>query len=160
MIPYQDFQPTGMDPKGLGLPEKQNWLVVGIATNRDADTLTQSNWEVLCRELEKAEAGKSGESDWDIHRFGHWGPGWFQLVLVRPETPVAKVAKELEDCLSEYPVLDDNHYSDLESQEIEYRWKQSSLRERVTMCQKAGVNIMAARHDDCPSDCFSYLRDQ
>lgn len=158
MIPYKDFQPTGMDSKGLGLPERQDWLVVGIAHNRDSDILTQSNWQVLSRELEKAEEGKSGESDWEIHRFGHWGPGWFELVLVRPETQIAKVAQELEDCLSEYPVLDESHYSDLENQEIEQYWKLMCKRERIQVCAKAGISIFASRRNACPDECFRYLR--
>lgn len=154
MIPYKDFQPTGLDPKGLSLPEKQEWLVVGIATNRDADILTQSNWAVLLRELEATNS----QNDYEIHSFNHWGPGWFELCLVRPESLVAKVAKELEDCLSEYPVLDESHYSDLEHAEFEAHWKQSSLRARIELCNKARISIMAARHESCPDECFRYLR--
>jgi len=66
-----------------------------------------------------------GESeDVQIHRFGHWANGWFEIVLVNPDKPeLVKLAQELEDSLENYPVLDENDFSEREHEAANETWK-------------------------------------
>jgi hypothetical protein len=108
MQTYNNFAPSGFDPKGLGLEDRQDWLVAPCAVNRDSDILSEVNWEVQEREISAA-----GE-DFEIHRFGHWACGWFEIMIVKPNSDCANVAEELEECLENYPILDENEFCDRE----------------------------------------------
>lgn len=116
---YSKFRPTGFDAKGLGLDDKQGWLVHPCGTNRDADALTRSNFEVSVRDLEKLCL--NGE-DYEVHRFGHWACGWFEIIIVRPDTACAKDARDTETALANYPVLSDEHFSETEQTEANETW--------------------------------------
>ncbi len=66
-----------------------------------------------------------GESETiEVHRFGHWGPGWFEIILINPtdETRV-KEAQEIEGALSDYPIVDESLYSEYESEECAQTWE-------------------------------------
>lgn len=119
MKTYSEFAPSGFDTRGLNLPDRQEWLVHPCGTNRDADVLTRSNWDVACADLLKLDP--EGD-DHEVHRFGHWACGWFEIVLVRPETLCATDAKQTEAALSDYPVLCDSHFSDAEQTEADAVW--------------------------------------
>src|SRR5262245_4928699 len=75
---YADYRPTGFDRRGLNLPDQQQWLLAPCSRNRDSSLLEQSNFDVCLKAL-------GGESETvEVHRFGHWGCGWFELILVAP----------------------------------------------------------------------------
>jgi hypothetical protein len=149
---YHDFQPTGFDCKGLALPDQQDWLVVPVARNRDSGCLDESNFAVALKCL-------GGESDTvQVHRFGHWANGWFEIIIVQPGTPAAKEAESIEASLSDYPVLDDSDFSDREYAYAETVWSNMRLRDRVEMAPKYGYHVMASRRDVLPQcDKFSEL---
>jgi hypothetical protein len=97
------------------LPEKD--LLVLMTRNRDADTLTESNWLCSLREL-------GGEGDnVEIHRFGHWACGWWEALCVRKGSDQEKIAQEIADSLTDYPVLNDEHFSEMETEEADRTWK-------------------------------------
>lgn len=118
MKPYKEFRPTSLDCRGLGLSEQQNWLVLGVAHNRDSGPLEESNFACALKEL-------GGESDdVEVHRFGHWGPGWFEIILINPNSPEhVKLATEIEASLENYPVLDEQDFSEREQQEANDIWR-------------------------------------
>ncbi len=93
----------------------------------------------------------------EVHRFGHWGPGWFEIILIHPDH--AKAVAEWEGALSEYPVASETDFSKLEYEEACAAWQQASIRERVELLQRAHYGgrltvalLMQARRDDMPSD--------
>lgn len=153
MRTFGEYRPTQFDCKGLGSDEtSEAWLVAPCGTNRDADCLQRSNWESMVVALNKLDPECKDHTE---HEFGHWACGWFRIAIVRPGTECAKYAESIESALSDYPVLDESHYSDMQTNEaIEY-WGNMSLRERVELCQRCNVNPMAARHDSIPdNDCM------
>lgn len=104
---YREWSPTAFDARGLALAERQDWLVCPVMKTRDSDALERSNFDAF----ERIIAAQSGTDDHETHRFGHWGPGWFEIILVRPGSPAHKEAAELACALASYPVLDDAlHY--------------------------------------------------
>jgi hypothetical protein len=62
-----------------------------------------------------------------VHRFGHWGPGWFELILIQPGTKQAEEAERLESCLADYPVLDEQDLSAREWEDYVESWNNCGL---------------------------------
>lgn len=153
---YQDFAPTEFDPKGLNAEQmghdpddsdRSEWLLAPVAHTRDSGALEESNWEAAVEIFEDLDAeGRDHEE----HRFGHWGSGWFEIILVRPGSPCEAAAEELRAQLEDYSVLDEAELSRREHEEAEEAWEWLSLADRVAACQHAGVSIFAARRNELP----------
>lgn len=156
MKTYREFSPTSFDTRGLGLPENQDWLVGPCGTNRDADVLTQANWKALNNELDKIDPDLL---DHEVHRFGHWANGWFEIVIIRPNSKCVEFALECESGLANYPVLCENTLADLELESALDWWVIMSLKERVELCSKLDVNIFLARRKEPPTRCLEWLID-
>lgn len=118
MKTYSEYRPTQFDQPGLALDDKQDWLVC-IGRNRDSDALARSNWRVAEKSFEALDP--SGV-DHEVHRFGHWACGWLELIIVRPDTPCAKEAGDMEAALADYPILDEHDCSEEEQTEANETW--------------------------------------
>jgi len=118
MKTYSKFSPTEFDRAGAFLPDRQEWLVLPVSQNRDSGPLDQSNFA-------KALEILGGESeDVEIHRFGHWGPGWFEIIIVNPgNAELVKQAEDIERSLENYPVLNDEDYSRREWECFQESWE-------------------------------------
>jgi len=103
-----------MDLAGLGLDDRQDWIVAPVMRTRDSVALETSNFRVVLEDL-------GGESDTvEVHRFSHWGPGWIEIILVHPDLE-GKV-EEWESALADYPVASDDDLSEEEHQEESESW--------------------------------------
>jgi len=147
MEKYQYFRPTEFDPAGAFLPERHEWLVVPCGRTRDSDPLAESNFASALKAL-------GGESETvEVHRFGHWGPGWFEIIIVDPASPQKEIAEGIEAKLADYPILNEDDFSEREWAEATEVWKHCfNLKERVKLCAEAGVSIFAARHEWIPQE--------
>lgn len=160
---YSEWSPTAFDPKGLALENRQAWLVCPVSITRDTDegSLAYSNFVSVGKALD--EIDPSGR-DHEAHRFGHWGPGWFEIWIVRPNTECAKEAEELADALENYPVLDEEDFSRREFEAMSEAWAGMSVRERVALLQEQGkmgrISIFAARRDELPRDDQGFLTER
>ena len=153
MTPYREFRPTCFDPAGLCLPDRQNWLVAPVSRTRDSGPLTESNFSCFLE-----ERGGEGESV-EVHRFGHWGPGWFEIVLIDPDAAdVMKRAMKMEGTLSNYPVLDEEDFSRREWEGAEEAWKRLNMRDRILAMAKGKGSIFAARRNEMPDEALDYCR--
>ena len=130
MRTYSEFRPSSHDTAGLGLADRQDWLVHPCVANRDADVLTESNFESAKRELDMADPDGSHH---EVHRFGHWACGWFEIILVRPTANAALYrASQHVDALDNYPILDEDDYSDRQSQAADETWSHCyNAKERI-----------------------------
>ena len=146
---YATFAPTGFDAPGAFLPDRQDWYVLGsVGQTRDSGVLERSNFRVAVRSL--AAIAPEG---YEVHRFGHWGPGWFEIILIDPNNAAAvKDAEEMACALSEYPVLCESDWSKLEYETATAAWSCMGTRERIEVCRRYRVSIFAARRDDVPAD--------
>lgn len=92
------------------------WLLVrGIGTHRDADTVTRSNWRVICRELEALDPEYEAHGDM---RASHWACGWYEHLLVDwRRVDLVRALDEALASLEEYPLLSDDDHSELECEE-------------------------------------------
>lgn len=111
--------PTAFDSRANYMgqtPEKD--LYVLLRRNRDSDLLTESNWDCALERL-------GGESETvEIVRFGHWASGWIEYLCVRAESEAYKIAKDIDMELENYPVLDENEFSEREHDEAQRQWKE------------------------------------
>lgn len=147
MQTYSEYKPTQFDLAGLSLPDKQKWLVVPCGQNRDSGILDQSNFKAALDML-------GGESDTvEVHRFGHWACGWFEIIIAAPE--LAGQVEQIEARLEEYPVLDGDAHSEMETEAILEAWENMGMRERIEFAVENGHPMFAARRGvfDCDNDC-------
>jgi hypothetical protein len=106
---FGDSRPTGFDRRHGSFADAEphaQWFVV-LGQNRDSDALAKSNFECATDILKAC-----GEEAYTIHRFGHWGCGWYEVLIVNNENE--KACAEADDilrALEGYPCLDDEHYS-------------------------------------------------
>ena len=127
---YGDWAPTQFDIKGLALEDQQDWLVCPCLRTRDSDCLEESNWA--------AQDTAIPESDnCENHAFNHWGPGWFEIKIVRPGSPEETIARDLEASLENYPVLDEEDHSNREQEEANRVWANCyNVHERLKYIRK------------------------
>ncbi len=151
--PYNDFAPTAFDNSGAFLPDRQGWLVCAVSQSRDSGTLDQSNF--ASHEAALKDVDPDGD-DHETHRFGHWGPGWFEIILVRAKSTAHTTAEDIASALSDYPVLDDEDFSEREYEEACEAWLCTNLGDRVDICRDHSISIFAARRDEIPQDLAHY----
>lgn len=160
--------PTGFDSSrnfsGDSDHLHDRYFVAPVSTSRDADILTRSNWDVVTDEILKV----ARHNDTEIHRFGHWGCGWYeQLLIHKSDTEALKVAEEWCCTLADYPVASDVHYSELQREEAAEYWERMDIKERLKVLENTvnrwayNVSIFVTRRDELPCDydgsLFDYL---
>jgi hypothetical protein len=107
LFPYSKFRPSSFDSH-IEIKDRETWLVFQEAHNRDSDALAESNFYCALEAM-------GGESDdVEVHRFRHWANGWYEIVLVRPGSEAEQIAIKLQGKLEDYPVLDEDDFSQRE----------------------------------------------
>lgn len=146
METYGSFRPTQFDSH-IELDRREHWLVLPVSRHRDSGCLDESNFHCALEAL-------GGESrSVEVHRFGHWGHGWFEIILVSPTNKkLVAIAEDIERGLMDYPVLDDEDLSRRESEDADESWDNYGARE----FQKALLDALNCRLDEysdtLPSD--------
>lgn len=143
MATYSAHRPTAFD-QHIQLENREHWLVIPVSQDRDSECLDQSNFRTALKML-------GGEDErCEVHRFGHWGPGWYEIIIVHPA--FGYLVDQIEESLGYYSCLDESDHSELESELAYDYWQQCSTCERVEWCQRYDVSIFAARRDEIPDD--------
>lgn len=94
---------------------RRNWLVVPVGQNRDSRELETSNFAAALEIL-------GGESETvEVHRFGHWACGWYEIIIVDPSREAEVEA--IENRLENYPVLDEDDFSNREHEAYLEDWQ-------------------------------------
>lgn len=129
---------------------------VGLSRHRESDSLTRSNFECYL----KAIGGENGDTV-RVIRESHWAVGWIEWIAIHESnTEALTIADEIEGKLEGYPVVNEDHWSDLEWNEVHDYWESMTLRERVEWCRDAGESIFAARPGhSIPEVIYERLRD-
>lgn len=102
--------PTAFDSRSnYSGPDMSEWCQ-GPGHNRDSDILAQSNFDTALEML-----GGEREGIVEVHRFGHWACGWYEVILVNPnDSKTIQTLFDIHKSLENYPVLDDSDYSERE----------------------------------------------
>lgn len=114
MKKYKNWSPTIYDTKGLILKEKQEWFVAPVIKTRDASNLEKCNYEYLYDKLEEIDPD---QETWEDFNFNHWACGWFDIIIVKPETEAFLICEEIESILEDDMCLDHDRLSELDEEE-------------------------------------------
>ncbi len=123
---YAKHAPTAFDVSGAFLPDRQDWYVLPVSQTRDSGPLDKSNFETAQKILadgRDAENDGEGPADFEVHRFGHWGPGWYEIIIIAPDSEAFRRAEGIEERMENYPVLDESDYSSREWDEFSEGWE-------------------------------------
>lgn len=138
---YSDWSPTPFDPKGYALDEEERgaWLVGPTCPTRDSGPLALANHAAALAACAKVDPDGV---DHEEHSFGHWGPGYFSIILTRPGSRAADALAECAAALADYPVLDDDELATRESEERAEAWSNYARAEYARMLEKRlGVDV-------------------
>lgn len=126
--------------------DRREYYVLG-GQHRDSDTLTRSNHRSILKAL-------GGESDTvRVIHDSHWAVGWVEAIYIHEsDTKALAIAEDIAEGLDGYPVVDEDDWSMLQSDEAYEYWARMSVADRVYVCQKFGICIFAARRNDMPDD--------
>ena len=114
---FKDFRPTQFDMRGMGSEGQEDWRVLPTSITRDSDVLSESNFETAQKILDDAEV------EYEVHRFGHWGPGWFEIIVVEPTEKGLTQAGQIASSLESYPILDESDLSERETEASLENWE-------------------------------------
>jgi hypothetical protein len=97
--------------------EWPDYYSAGVGQSRDSDALERSNFTVMLKRL-------GGESETVIIvRESHWAVGWVEWIAIHESDAKAlAIADEIKGDLADYPVIDDDHFSETETEEANYVW--------------------------------------
>lgn len=134
----------------------EGWLVF-LGRNRDSDLLTEHNFDTALEALYgvSTEATEvDGYPSVYVVRESHWACGWVEWIAIHPSNKAAvDLANELAHGLDQYPVLDEDGFSEKESEAAYDSWKNMSVRDRYELIKRIGnCSIFAARHEYPPDD--------
>ena len=126
---------------------------VFLGQHRDSDTLSESNFAVGLKAL-------GGESDTvKVIRERCSMVGWVEWIsIAQRDTKALQLASAMFDELEVYPVLCDEHHSELEHTYAANQWESYSVRDRASLCREAGISKFAARRDCIPHDDQGYIQ--
>jgi len=94
----------------------------------------------------------------------HWAVGWVAWIAIHESNVLALAkAEELRQHVENYPILDEDKFSEDEWTEASETWANFSIADRVSAIQRygRGISVFAARRDSIPEDdsgsLFEYL---
>lgn len=137
-----------------------------LSRHRDSPLIDRVNWDVAGEQLgaEPMDHGSSQDIPDDRPNVYHWRAGhclvgWVEYMMVRGDAPQDTLDKagEIVCSLADYPVLDEDRFSDTEYSAVCDYWERCSVRERVDYLSEAGLNIFAARRGELPPDDCGHL---
>lgn len=100
----------------------------GVGRSRDSSSLERSNFTCMLRDL-------GGETETvRVVRESHWAVGWVEWIAIHEsDSRALAIADKNKARLEDYPVLNEDHWSELEWSEAADYWDNLSPRERVQM---------------------------
>jgi len=144
----------------FGFSPEGDYLIA--SKHRESTLLDQSNYRVAMRILSEVSANEAQECqgerdsqgyivrpDWVYDwRARHSMVGWVDYLMIRKDAPesVLIAAAEIASSLSDYPVLSEDDYINMQYEAIENHWENLSIKERIEYCKDAGESIFAARN--------------
>jgi hypothetical protein len=110
---------------------------VFLGRHRDSDVLTNCNFDVSLEHLAKLPAFEDEHSRTAI-RESHWAVGWVEWIAIHADdTDALKAADEMAAHLADYPVLNEEAFSNAEQEEAEKVWRDCyNAKERLEYVRK------------------------
>lgn len=123
-------------PSNYGGAEWYDYYSSGVGQSRDSDALERSNFASMLKQL-------GGESDTVlvVHE-GHWAVGWVEWIAIHKDDHKALViADGVREALQDYPVIDEDHFSQTEEEEAQEVWTHCyNENERIRFMRKHTID--------------------
>lgn len=107
-------------------PENDEAWTIITMQHRDSGALQRSNFIQIQKELEGIDAD---EENWRVERHSDFLVGWQEAFVIQVYdadgaiTSAFEKMHELQERMDDYPVLAEEHFSELESEEFDESWK-------------------------------------
>lgn len=121
--------------------DKSNWLHSGIGQSRDSSLVEQCNWLTYVTELSRLcyEREEETEDVFAIERQSHWAVGWVEHIVLNPTKQFAlEYNQSVAERLEEYPILDEELLSQLETEDALETWQNCYRRD----CESSLENLV------------------
>jgi len=94
-----------------------DYYSAGVGQSRDSSALERSNFAIMLRDL------GGGSESVIVVRERHWAVAWVEWIAIH-ESATDKLAIAEKNCaaIEEYPILSEDHFSELESEEADSVW--------------------------------------
>jgi hypothetical protein len=122
--------------------EWPDYYSAGVGQSRDSDALERSNFACMLRAL-------GGES-WTVVVVSesHWAVGWVEWIAIHKADHAAlTIADEIMGRLADYPIVNEEHYSELEWNEAADYWDSLSPRAKVELAMYERSNCHWLGHE-------------
>lgn len=104
--------------------DAEEWLVTGIGRHRDSGLLDRVNFDSACARLERAGVEHT------VKRAGHWAVGWVEDLVIRVgDERAIDAVNAIRAALADYPILDEDAYSEAENEATWDDWCSYGARE-------------------------------
>lgn len=145
--------PTGFDSNANFVGTQPTGYVI-YSRNRESSILENVNFYDILTDL-----GGEGEHV-TIVRHGHWACGWIEYLIVDRNAAHALLDRcvDIARALANYPIFNEESYSDAQYEAIYNYWNDVSLSDRIDLCRKNKVSIFAARRDHVPTSVYDALQ--
>jgi hypothetical protein len=91
----------------------EGWWAAPVGRSRDSNILEESNWIVQLERIPESETVQ-------VVRESHWAAGWVEwLAIHESDRGALAEAEEVGNKLENYPILDEDHYLELEWKTME-----------------------------------------
>ena len=131
------------------------WLVF-LGRNRDSGLLTDHNFETARDLLSALDCDHPTEDTRTVLTVSenHWACGWVEWIAIHPSNKAAvDLAEDLARNLDQYPILDEDKFSEREYDAACEAWRSLSVRDRYELIKRVGnCSVFAARHNSPPDD--------
>jgi len=125
-------------------PEFPDYYIV-YGQHRDSDLVVRANWRTFMDvvetfENEKIESDTDTDGEWFIEttNASHWAVGWVEGLLVHKDAPQEMIEKfeGMVAALTDYPLLDDSLYYEMEHSEAGEYWDDMSEDQKMDFCEE------------------------
>lgn len=149
---------TRNKPHDFGWHEQPDWkednTFLYHYEHRDSDLLAQSNAKVIRDTL-----GDYDDTTVQWQHFSHWAVGWIDAVAIKIRDEAGEFTAAFIDMynllerLDDYPVLDEDDYSQRQWKEAGDYWrKYCDHADRVAICKELGISARYARYTKNPPE--------
>lgn len=113
--------------------EHPDWFQV-ISKSRDSKIIEESNFRATLKALKKIS-----EDGIIIETARHWGCGWIETLIIDPSNEkLVREATEILNALADYPIVDDEDFSNLEREKLEAYWNRMPAKDRIALAKEYG----------------------
>lgn len=113
--------------------EWPDYYRAGVGQSRDSDALERANFDAMLKALGGEQTDKEREDTRDegcalslvkVVRESHWAVGWVEWIAIHESaTELLLTASAIKNALEDYPVVDEELWSQYETDEANQVWK-------------------------------------